>query len=63
MSLARNLVRARTRAGLSQAELARRLKKSRSSVNEYETGDHAPPLGVLSKIAKILKANLAELVA
>ena len=63
MSLARNLVRAREKAGLSQAALAKKLNKSRSSVNEYEAGEHEPRLDVLLKIAKALGVDVAELVA
>lgn len=63
MSLAKNIVRARKKAGLTQAELARKLKKSRSSVSEYEDGTHAPRLRALAKIAKICGVDLAELVA
>jgi transcriptional regulator with XRE-family HTH domain len=62
MSLARNLTRARERAGLTQAELARKLKKSRSSVQEYEAGKHQPRLSVLVQIARITKTALAELI-
>jgi len=63
VSLAKNLTKVRKRADLSQAELARRIKKSRSSVNEYEKGDHEPPLDVLKIIAKVCGCELGELVA
>lgn len=61
--VARNITRAREAAGLSQAELARRLKKSRSSVQEYEAGEHEPRLEVLKRIGKICGVSLSELVA
>ncbi len=61
MSLSKNIVRARTKAGLTQAELARKLNKSRSSVNEYETGDHEPKLAVIARIAKLTNSSLEEL--
>lgn len=63
MSLAKNIVLARQKAGLSQAELAKKLKKSRSSLCEYESGDHDPPLTVLRRIARVTGVQLAELVA
>jgi len=63
VSLAKNLTRARERAGLTQAQLAKALKKSRSSINEYETGEHKPKLAVLLKIAKLTKTPIEELVA
>ena len=56
-------MRAREKAGLSQAALAKKLNKSRSSVNEYEAGEHEPRLDVLLKIAKALGVDVAELVA
>lgn len=63
MSLAKNLVQARQKAGLSQAELAKKLKKSRSSLNEYESGAHAPKLKVLVKIAKLTGTTVEALLA
>lgn len=53
----------RERAGLSQADLARKLKKSRSSVSEYESNAHPPSLKVLAKIARVCNGRIAELVA
>lgn len=63
MSLAKNLVRAREKAGLTQADLAKKLKKSRSSVNEYEAGEHKPKLDVLLKIAHLTGVPVEELLA
>ena len=63
MSLGKNIARVRERAGLSQAELARKLKKSRSSVNEYESGRHEPPVLLLRRIAKLTGADIAELLS
>jgi len=63
VSLAKNIVRAREKAGLSQAQLAKKLGKSRSSVNEYESGEHEPKLDLLVKIAKVTGVTVEELVA
>ncbi len=63
MSLAKNIVRARKSAELSQTELARLIEKSRSSVSEYESGEHEPGLPVLRRIAKATKCELADLLA
>lgn len=63
MSLAKNLVRARKKAGLSQAELAKRLKKSRASINEWEAGNHAPRTALLPALARVLGCEVAELLA
>lgn len=63
MSLAKNIVRARKAAGLTQADLAKKLKKSRSSVNEYESGAHEPKLDLLIKIAKVTNTTVEALLA
>lgn len=54
---------AREKAGLSQAELAKKLKKSRASISEYESGVHAPKLKLLIKIAKLTGVSVEDLVA
>jgi transcriptional regulator with XRE-family HTH domain len=43
--------------------MAKKLKKSRSSVNEYEAGAHAPRLPILTKWAKITGVPLGDLLA
>lgn len=48
---------------MSQAELAKKLKKSRSSVNEYESGNHSPKLDLLVKIAKVTGTTVEDLLA
>ncbi len=48
---------------MTQADLARRLKKSKGSVCEYESGNHTPPLDVLRTIARVLETPLEELLA
>lgn len=63
MSLPKNIKRVREARGLSQADLARAIKKSRSSVQEYEAGEHEPRLDVLRRIAAVCSVDLAELVA
>jgi transcriptional regulator with XRE-family HTH domain len=63
VSLAKNIVRARQKAGLSQADLAKKVKKSRSSVNEYESGNHTPKLKLLIKIAKATGTTVEALLA
>lgn len=63
MSLPKNIVRARKKAKLSQADLAKKLDMSRSSVSEYEAGKHKPKLDLLIKIAKVTGVSLEDLVA
>ena len=63
MSLAKNIVRARKAAGLTQAEFAKKLKKSRSSVNEYESGAHEPKIPLLRKMAQVTGTTLEALLS
>ena len=49
--LARALIEARSRAGLSQTELARRMKTSQSYVARIEGGQVRPSTGALERIA------------
>ena len=51
------LERARTRAGLTQAELARALKKPQSFVSNYESGQRRVDVLELSVIADALGAD------
>lgn len=63
MSLAKNISAARKDAKLSRAALAKRIRKSRSSICEYEAGTHEPRLEVLRRIAKVTGVALQELLA
>ncbi|MGH9737075.1 MAG: helix-turn-helix transcriptional regulator [Candidatus Acidiferrales bacterium] len=50
----RELRTLRERAGISQGELARRIRRSRFTVNKYESGETVPPVETLAKICEIL---------
>jgi transcriptional regulator with XRE-family HTH domain len=66
MKLSRRLVAARKRAGLSQAELAKKLKVSAGTVAGWETeGDHAHGMRVsrVRQVAKVLGIDVTELLA
>jgi len=54
--LARKLILARRRAGLSQAELARRAKIRAETLNRLEKGRHNPDEKTFNKIEAALKA-------
>lgn len=58
---ATHIIQARDRAGITDAELARRLEVSRSTVHDWVHGEHEPTLSSLRKIAKALDVELAEL--
>ncbi len=49
--------------GLTQVELARKLKILQSTLSDIETGRHAPTLGTVEKIAKALKTTAQSLVS
>jgi ribosome-binding protein aMBF1 (putative translation factor) len=56
--LARTLIEARTRAGLTQAELARRMKTSQSYVARIESGRVRPSTRALERLAKATRSQL-----
>lgn len=51
----------RTRRGISQAELARRLGKSRQAVNGFESDSYVPSMDVATEIAEILNVPISTL--
>lgn len=55
------ITRARESAGITQAELARRIGKSRSQLCDWEAGRRNPKLDILMTIAETLKIPLADL--
>ena len=50
-SLARELIEARTRAGLSQAELAQRMGTTQSAIAHLESGKSPPSMRSIARIA------------
>jgi transcriptional regulator with XRE-family HTH domain len=56
--LARALIEARTRAGLSQSQLARRMKTSQSYIARIEGGKVRPSTGVLGRFAEATGTRL-----
>jgi len=52
------LIAARARAGLSQAELARRMKTTQSAVARLESGRVAPSLATLRRYAEATGSRL-----
>ena len=56
--IARALIEARTRAGLSQTELARRMKTSQSYVARIEGGKVKPSTAALERLAKATGSHL-----
>jgi transcriptional regulator with XRE-family HTH domain len=54
--LGRELCALRERSGISQGELAKKIRKSRFTVNKYESGATVPPVESLARICEILGA-------
>lgn len=60
MSTAARLIReARSRAGISQAELARRSEVSRPNVNAYERGRREPGVEIFARLLEAAGLRLA----
>ncbi len=56
--LARTLIEARTRAGLSQAQLAKRMKTTQSVIARMESGRVRPSTKTLEKVARATGTRL-----
>lgn len=50
--LAGEVIAARTRAGMSQAELAERMKTTQSAIARLESGKHWPSRSTLQRLAR-----------
>ena len=51
----------RAAAGLSQRELAARVGTSSAAISNFESGNNAPTLGTLVRLADALACRLSEL--
>ncbi len=56
--LARSLIEARTRAGLTQAQLARRMQTTQSVIARMESGRVRPSTKTLEKVARATGTRL-----
>lgn len=63
MKVGKAIAKAREARGLSQAELAKRLKVTAGTVAGWETGRHNIRAGRLRTVARVLDVPVAELVA
>ena len=61
MTLAQRITARRSKAGLSQAELADKLGVAREDVQDWETGRSAPDIEVLKKLAELFGVGTDEL--
>lgn len=55
------IVREQEKRGWTDAELARRLKVTRSQVHDWVHGHHEPNLSSLRRIAKVFRCEVADL--
>jgi len=58
VSLGGNIARARSGAGISQRELARRVGVSSPTMTNWERGQHEPPAGKLLAIAQACNVSV-----
>jgi len=59
-----NLKALRTARGLTQVELAKKMKRQQAYIAQLESGtENNPTLDTLRRLAKALKVTVAELVA
>jgi|ERR1044071_3791854 transcriptional regulator with XRE-family HTH domain len=61
MSFGDNLKRIRTEKGISQGQLADKLKMHASHISRYENGATAPSIDVLKKVSAALQVSADEL--
>jgi ribosome-binding protein aMBF1 (putative translation factor) len=57
-SIAREIIRARTTAGLSQQELAERMQTTQSTVARLESSSYVPSVNTLKKVAEATHSRL-----
>ncbi len=60
-TVADRIVKARNRLGITDAELARRLEVTRSTVHDWVHGEHEPTLASLRRLAQALECEVGEL--
>ena len=58
---ASNLIRLRTAAGMTQAELGEQLNYSDKSISKWERGDGTPDIFILSHIASLYGITVQDL--
>lgn len=56
--IARLVIRVRMELGISQEELARRVRTSASAIARLEAGHHRPSVETLRRVARALDSNL-----
>ena len=62
MHFAENLKKARTRLGLTQEELAKKIGIAQNAISAYERGLRTPRVLKIPKIAEVLGLSVDELI-
>lgn len=62
MNIGENIKNARCNKGISQADLARAIGATKSTISKYELGHRQPSLETIQKIANALKISTFDLV-
>ncbi len=62
MSLKENIRALRKKAGMTQADLAKKMKVKQYNISDYETGRIEPDISKLSKMADIFNTTIDNLV-
>ncbi len=58
LRLARRLRELREERGMNQAELARAVKTTQSSIARFESGEHVPSLELIQRVAEALGVHM-----
>lgn len=61
MDLGANIKKARKQAGLTQAELAKRMEIQQRDISRWESNDRAPSVFSFGKLCKAMGASADEL--
>ena len=56
-----NIRELREAAGMSQAQLGKRINKTRSAVSQYESGKIVPRMGVIEDIAHVFRVSKMDI--
>lgn len=62
MTLAQNIKTARTKAGLTQFQVAQRIDEESMTVSRWERGENSPSIAKLKTLAAALKTTVEVLV-
>ena len=61
-SIGENIKRLREEKGLSQAELARLINKTRAAISQYESGETTPRMGAIEDMARVFGVKKSAII-